>query len=317
MKFSVLVPCGLSLLLMSCFSQHASKAPVEEMLEAYPEYTGKYDGFTLVLDERFDTFDTTIWRKGDGAVGAESHCRFQDQGIQIVDGMLELVIRKEPVPPSWSYDHKQQKFDYDYSCGEVRTVEEKAIRYGRIETRMKAPNREVASGYISSLFTYVNGFDRDSPGVGLQEWEEIDIELEGGRPDKFQANLIYGKDTWEWWRTRAYGAWEDKLVVGPVDEFRVFAIEWVPDAIRWYVDGRLVKTLLQSDIDCVPACVSPQENPTPIPDNLTAIFMNFWIPNDTIQNEFGGNKKDNVYPMKTQYDWIRYYELDTHEAENW
>lgn len=317
MKFSVVLPCIFSISLLSCSTQNSLNEPIEEALVAYPEYTGEYDGFTLVLDERFNVFDKTIWRKGDGAVGAESHCRFQDQGIQIVDGVLELVIREEHVPPSWSSDHKQQKFDYDYSCGEVRTIEEKTIRYGRIETRMKAPNRETASGYISSLFTYVNGFDRDAPGVGLQEWEEIDIELEGGRPDKFQANLIYGKNTWEWWRTRAYGAWEDKIIVGPVDEWRVFAIEWVPDAIRWYVDGRLVKTLSQSDIDCQPACLHPQENPTPIPDNLTTIYMNFWIPNDIIQNEFGGNKKDNVYPMKTQYDWIRYYELDSHEAENW
>lgn len=280
---------------------------------AYPGYTGDYPGFTLVLDDRFDTFDAEVWRRGDGAVGGEAMCRFQDQGVQVVDGVLELVIRREAVPAGFSRDHDQQKAAYDFSCGEMRTKPDRRIRYGRIETRMKAPDRARASGYISSLFTYVNDLDAEGRG----EWEEIDIELEGIRPDKFQANLIYGLNTWEWWRTREWGAWEDKLEVGPVDEWRVFAIEWVPDAIRWYVDGELVKTLSQADIDCAPSCVGPQVHPTPIPDDYTDIMLNFWIPNDTIQDTFGGNKRDNVYPMTTRYDWIRYYQYDEAPAEPW
>lgn len=295
----------------------AKLKPKATELLAYSGYTGEYEGFSLVLDERFDTFNSAIWSKGDGAVGAEAMCRFQPQGVQIIDGLLELVVRKETVAASWSEDHRQQKGHYDYSCGELRTHLSNQVRYGRIETRMKAPKRDSASGYISSLFTYVNDFNSETVEDSVQEWEEIDIELEGGRPDKFQANLIYGKNTWEWWRTRAYGAWEDKITVGPVDEWRVFAIEWVPDAIRWYVDGELVKTLSQSDIDCVPECIAPQQNPTPIPDNPTKLIMNFWIPNDRIQNEFGGNKKDNQYPMTTQYDWLRYYQLDSHPIEPW
>lgn len=277
---------------------------------AYEGYTGVYPGFTLRLDERFDRFDPEIWQKGDGAVGSEAMCRFTANGVQIVDGMLKLVIRKEHVGASWSEDHQMQKDDYEYSCGELRSRIEKRIRYGRLEARIKAPPRQEASGYIASLFTYrAEGSPR--------EWEEIDVELEGGRPDKFQANLIYGIDTWEWWSTRQWGAWEDKIDVGPVDEWRVFAIEWVPDSIKWFVDGHLVKTLHLSDIDCQPGCVPPQTRPTPIPDDATDIMMNFWIPNDRVQDEFGGNKRSNAYPMKTQYDWFRYYELDSHPAENW
>ena len=285
--------------------------PLEESNPvAYPGYTGDYPGFTLRLDERFDRFDPEIWEKGDGAVGSEAMCRFTARGVQIFGGALELVIRKEHVPAGWSEDHQMQKDAYDYSCGELRTRSEKRIRYGRLEARIKAPSRQEASGYITSLFTYrAEGSPR--------EWEEIDVELEGGRPDKFQANLIYGIDAWEWWSTRQWGAWEDKIVIGPVDEWRVFAIEWVPDSITWFVDGQLVKTLHQSNIDCQPECVPPQKKPTPIPNDATDIMMNFWIPHDGIQDDFGGNKRLNVYPMKTQYDWFRYYELASHPAENW
>ena len=280
---------------------------------AYPGYTGEYPGFTLILDDRFDQFDADIWKKGDGDVGSQAACRFQAQGVQVQDGLLELVVRREFVAASWSEDHQQTRKDYQYSCGEIRTRPERRIRYGRVETRMKAPHRQVASGYISSLFTYTN----ETHGGHQREWEEIDIELEGIRPDKFQANLIYGLDTWEWRRTRDYGAWEDKIVVGPVDQWRVFAIEWLPDRISWYVDGDLKKTLRQGDIDCLPDCIAPQKYPTPIPDNVADVMLNFWIPNDVIENEFGGSKTRNRYPMTTRYDWISFYQYDAEPAANW
>jgi endo-1,3-1,4-beta-glycanase ExoK len=317
MKFIVFITGILSISLSSCLINDPLNISRDESLTAYPEYTGKYNGFSLLLDERFNEFNDAVWRKGDGAVGGESVCRFQEQGVQIVNGVMELEVRKEQVQPSWSVDHQQDKGVYDFSCGEFRTIESKKIRYGRIEARMKAPARDKASGYISSLFTYTNDFDRNGSAADKTEWEEIDIELEGSRPDKFQANLIYGENTWEWSRTRDYGAWEDKIVVGPVDEWRVYAIEWLPDVIKWYIDGKLVKTLNQSEIDCKPECVFPQKNPTPIPDNSTDIIINFWIPNDSIQDVFGGNKGGNVYPMKTQYDWIRYYQLDSHPMKGW
>ena len=116
-------------------------------------------------------------------------------------------------------------------------------------------------------------------------------ELEGGRPNKFQANLIYGLDAPNWSATREWGAWEDKIDIGPVDQFKVFAIEWTPDFIKWYVNGKLVKTL---DPEFMAGFGYTN---TPIPNNLTEIMMNFWIPNDGIQDVFGGNKSRNVYPM--------------------
>ena len=294
------VLCVLVLAWLPPVKGHASS--VSDLI-SYEGYTGNYPGYTLKLDERFDYFDETIWEKGDGAVGSESQCRFQQQGVKIEDGYLSLIIRSEPVPASFSYDHQSFKGAYGYSCGELRTKKEKSILYGRIETRMRAPHRSVASGYISSLFTYVH---EGSP----REWEEIDVELEGIRPDKFQANLIYGIDAASWDATRQWGAFEDKIEIGPVDEWRVFAIEWTPQAIRWHVDGKLYKTL-------DPQKIAEAGYTAPIPDNLTQVMMNFWIPNDIVQNFFGGNKKDNVYPMVAQYDWVRIYELDGYPLENY
>ncbi|MDJ0921533.1 MAG: family 16 glycosylhydrolase [Henriciella sp.] len=304
------------LLFGACSSGLSEPATGGTTFETYPGFTGLYEGFTLVIDERFDQFDSTVWRRGDGAVGTESACRFQDQGVLVEDGKLKLIVRQEAVPASYSHDHQKEKRAYDYSCGELRTIDERKFHYGRLEARMRAPDRDKASGYISSLFTFRFESDPTSDIPHEIEWEEIDVELEGGRPDKFQANLIYGMDAESWLETRRYGAWEDKIETAPVDEWRVFAIEWLPDSIRWYVDGELVKTLRASDIDCDSECVPPQERPTPIPNNPTTIMMNTWIPNDEIQDHFGGNKASNEYPLIAQYDWFRYYEWDGSNASS-
>jgi beta-glucanase (GH16 family) len=305
-----------ALLLTSCIADAPrpllSEPPANESeaFIAYEGYTGVYPGLTLEVDDRFDKFDAVLWKKGDGAVGTESACRFQPQGVQVKDGLLELLIQQEEIAGGWSKDHEKMKTAYNYSCGELRFHDDNRIRYGRIETRMKAPARQTGSGYILSLFTYVNDHDGTANPENRNFWEEIDIELEGGRPDKFQANLIYGMNTWNWGETRDYGAWEDKIEVGPVDEWRVFAVEWRSEHIQWFVDGELVKTLKKSDVDCSSGCQPTQKYAASIPTSPAPIMMNFWIPNDTIQDVFGGNKARNRYPMKAQYDWFRYYSLD-------
>ncbi|WP_372863459.1 family 16 glycosylhydrolase, partial [Pseudoalteromonas sp.] len=229
------------LLILNCAD--TSSYITDRLPTAYADYTGEYRGFSLVLDERFEKFNPEVWSKGDGAVGSESVCRFQSQGVEVANGQLNLIIRKEPVASSWSADHQSEKPAYEFSCGELRTQPNKQIKYGRFETRMKAPNRDVASGYISSFFTYTHAGEP-------KEWEEIDIELEGGRPDKFQVNLIYGLNAGNWWGTRQWGAWEDKINIAPADEWRVYAIEWTPKALKWFVDGQLYKTLSLRDLDC-------------------------------------------------------------------
>jgi endo-1,3-1,4-beta-glycanase ExoK len=72
----------------------AEQRNVEDLPNAYAGYKGIYSDFTLILDERFDVFDEQIWEVGDGAVGGEAACRFQHQGVQVKDGLLNLIIRQ-------------------------------------------------------------------------------------------------------------------------------------------------------------------------------------------------------------------------------
>lgn len=280
----------------------AEEPALAELPEAYEGYTGEYPEFTLVLDDRFDE-KTSFWEFGDGTF-SENDCRFTEKGVKYENGIMALVITKEYIPSSYSKSNEVIEEERNYSSGEIRS--KKTILYGRMEARIRNPPSSQASGYISSLFTYVN---KRSDGF---KWREIDIEMEGLRPSKFQANYIYGEGTWRWWETRLWGAYEDKIEIGSKDEWRVFAIEWTDSRISWFVNGVLVKELTNSDLDgdppTTPEGMAVQRYPAFIPKIAQQIIMNFWIPNDLVQDEFGGNKRDNVYPMKTEYDWFRYYE---------
>ena len=59
----------MSILLVGGLGSAVAEEGAPDELLAYPGYTGEYPGFTLVLDDRFDSFDAEVWRRGDGAVG--------------------------------------------------------------------------------------------------------------------------------------------------------------------------------------------------------------------------------------------------------
>ena len=265
---------------------------------AYKGYTGVYPGFRLKIDDRFNFFNEEIWQKGDCGF-MEPASRFTPNNVKVIDGIMKLIIDKEELPGSVCSDGREIG-PKQYSAAEVRSKER--FLYGRFEARIKTPHTDVASGYIASLFTYVN----DVPDPF--SWREIDIEMEGIRPNKFQSNLIFGEGTWEWWRTREWGAYEEKHVIGPTSEWKVYAFEWVPDAIRWYVDGKMVRKLTQKNLDDKATWTERQKFAAKIPELAQQIMMNFWIPNKDVADTFGGSWERNVYPMVTEYDWFRYYE---------
>lgn len=290
--------------------------PDADLPEAYIGYTGEYQGFTLEVDERFDTFDNDLWAKGDGAVGTEGDCRFQSEGVVVEDGSMKLIIDRKPIPAGFSDDHNAQKRAYEYFCGEVRT--KKMYRYGRVEARFKTPAPAQASGFISSLFTYDY---RDL------QWREIDIEVEGiaRRAETMQSNLIYGNGATNWNETRNWGAWEDAThsTNKPLNEWTVYAFEWTPDYIAWFVDGLEVRRLTNEVLRANSPATLQQDNAVlqaftqgttaEIPTNDTLIMMNFWIPTPGVGVNFGGDPVNNQYPLTSEYDWYRYYSYDENQ----
>ena len=239
-----------------------------------------------------------MWIKSSNHTFYEPQCIFEKEGVQFNNGIMELTIDEAN---NWK----------GYSCGEVRSKQ--LFPYGRIEARIKTPSKDDATGYISSLFTY---YFEKYPNGDAKIWRELDIEMEGAgvqhdpqRYRKFQANLIFGNDVWEWWRTGYWGRYEDKIVIGETSEWKVYALEWTENYIRWFVDGNMVKELNPSQMRAGVSAGNevPHIHDANVPEYKMGLFMNFWIPNDDIESNFGGVKSGNKYPMKAEYDWFRYY----------
>ena len=115
----------------------------------------------------------------------------------------------------------------DFSGAELYTLDE--MTYGKFEARMKMA---AASGTVSSMFLYQNGSERSD----AERWVEVDIEVLGKEPGKFQSNIITGK-------AGAQKTSEKKHAVSPAADqgFHTYGLEWTPNYVRWTVDGNEVR----------------------------------------------------------------------------
>lgn len=108
------------------------------------------------------------------------------------------------------------------SCAELQTHD--TFGYGTYEVRVRAAR---AHGVVSAFFTYTG------PGqTPPKPHDEIDFEFLGKAPQTVQANYFangvgdHGHDI--------------PLGFGADERFSDYAFEWTPEAIRWFVDGRLM-----------------------------------------------------------------------------
>lgn len=102
----------------------------------------------------------------------------------------------------------------DYKGAEYRTKD--TYLYGRFEVRMKSADRE---GMLASFFTY---FD----GTGI--WNEIDLEIMGRYDDDVQFNVIAPTQS---------NLGHVPMSSSPHQNYHIYAFEWTPAYVSWFVDG--------------------------------------------------------------------------------
>lgn len=123
--------------------------------------------------------------------------------------------------------------------------------FGRFEAVIKASN---VPGVVTGFFLH-----RDSPK------QEIDIEIAGHRPDRLLANVFYNPGSEGTKYDFGYRGAATYIDLGfdASKDFHRYVIEWAPNAIRWFVDNRLVHERVEWD-------------PTPIPRLPMALHLNIW-----------------------------------------
>jgi beta-glucanase (GH16 family) len=137
----------------------------------------------------------------------------------------------------------------EYTSGRLDTKNKFAPVYGRFEIRGKLP---VGKGIWPAYWLYPQNRDWQMEYIMAEAVEngkeslipeerpwysEIDImEFLGHEPNILYGTLHYY--TFDGQKKTSSGTWD-----GPVnyaDDFHVYALEWEPDSIRWYIDDQLL-----------------------------------------------------------------------------
>jgi len=218
-------------------------------------------GWRLVFADDFDRFDDSRWeistRTVDGSAG-----RFAPEGVSVRNGVLTLTASVQPTG------------DRAYDAAEIRSREPiGTFTYGRFEVRMRAAR---GSGLLSSFLAY-----RPVP------WDEIDLEFLGRRPTAVEANLdVSPTETPQ--EVAAFPRLHD-LSFDASAAFHVYAFEWDPTEVRWYVDGALIDR---------------SNNPGAIPSLPLRLALKLWPSTDSSR---AGPIDASRWPAHARYGWVRVY----------
>jgi beta-glucanase (GH16 family) len=180
----------------------------------------------LVWSDEFDGtgVDVNKWefQLGDGCAiglcgwGNNELQWYRAENARVENGQLIITAKREP------FGTKQ------YTSTRMRTMKKGDWTYGRFEIRAKLP-------YGRGLWPAFWMLPTDSVYGGWAASGEIDImELVGHEPNKTHGTLHYGGP---WPQNKSTGASHTLKEGTFADDFHLFALEWGPGEIRWYVDG--------------------------------------------------------------------------------
>jgi beta-glucanase (GH16 family) len=233
----------------------------------------------LVWSDEFDVPglpDSSKWSYEEGFVRngeVQFYTRARPENARVEDGCLVIESRKEP----WG--------KAGYTSASVHTRGKSEWTYGRIEVRAKVPT---GRGMWPAI--WLLGTDRNKvhwPACG-----EIDImENVGFDPDRICANI----------HTKAYNHVKKTnkgaglVVPRPYDAFHVYAVDWTPERIEFYVDSTRYFTFAKEGTG---RDTWPYDQPQ------------FLILNSAIGGSWGGEKgiDDSIFPQRFLIDYVRVFQ---------
>ncbi|MEQ1710595.1 MAG: family 16 glycosylhydrolase [Hyphomicrobium sp.] len=182
---------------------------------AAPRAGASAEGGSFV--DTFARIDSTRWLVSNGwSNGDFQDCTFQQANVaELPGGGVALVLQDAT------------GLERPSSCAELQS--HATFGYGTYEVRVRAAR---AHGVVTAFFTYT-GPGQKPP----QPHDEIDFEFLGKAPQTVQANYFangvgeHGRDL--------------PLEFDAAARMNDYAFEWTPDALRWFVDGRLMHEVVR------------------------------------------------------------------------
>lgn len=207
--------------------------------------TASAQGWKLVWSDEFTgrrgaAVDARKWTAETGGHGwGNKELQFYTKGARnaYLDGNGSLVIKAvEETPPK---DAACWYGRCRYTSARLITRDKFTQTYGRFEARLRVP----AGQGLWPAF-WLLGAD-----IGRAGWPacgEIDVMENIGREPSTVHGTIHGPGYSG--ASSIGGGYTLPDGQRFADGFHVFAVEWEPKALRWYVDGQLYKTLTPEDL---------------------------------------------------------------------
>ncbi|PTA69144.1 carbohydrate binding domain-containing protein [Deinococcus arcticus] len=148
------------------------------------------------------------------------------QNIRLENGELVITARKE----SFTGPSGNTSGTFGWTSGRIRTAGKFSRTYGRFEIRAKFPR---GKGLWPAIWMLP---EEPSPYGTWAANGELDIaEGWGSRPSEVAQTIHYGG----MWPNNVYAGQTVTYPSGAMDDWHVYAVEWTPGKIQWFIDGQL------------------------------------------------------------------------------
>lgn len=231
------------------------------------------DNYELVWSDEFNgnSLDTNTWNyeigTGSWGWGNNEQQYYTDRNIRVSNGTMKITAKRE--------DYGRMK----YTSSRITTKNKKNFKYGKIEAKIKMPKFK---GVWPAF--WMLGANQDS--VGWPKCGEIDI-MEAINDE----NLVYG--TLHWFNDPGNNNADSGSSVAVADrtEYHVYGVEWTADKLRWYVDGKVYRTMDVSN------------------DSFSEVRKEYFVIfNMAIGGQWPGYDIDETaFPATMEVDWVRAY----------
>jgi beta-glucanase (GH16 family) len=229
--------------------------------------------------------DPLVWspQNGDGSAfgnrgWGNNERQWYDDKISTTDGNGAYVIKA--TTDGAAKNNCYYKAPCEWLSTKLVTKDKVGFKYGRIESRIKGPVGEGTWGAFWLLGANID--DRGWPGCG-----EIDVtELLGRLPN---TNLGYTHGPLSGGGGRGD---QIQMTKSHSEEFHTYAVDWLPDQIRYYLDGVPFVTVDKTDNDWVF-------------DHEFYIIINL-----AMGGNLGGNIDPKLNNSTMAFDYIRVYSIN-------
>lgn len=183
-----------------------------------PQTAPVLPGWTLTFDDEFNApaLDTTKWTATDWPSDINNEQEdYAPDDVTIKDGILRLESRK------------RQRAGREFTSGEVRSVGKFSQLYGRYEFRARLAKTQ---GTWTAEYLIAEN-DHWPPEIDVEEYlgrepGTLHMTAHWAKRDGKHQSFHFGRED----PTADYTQWH------------VYAVEWEPGVVRWFIDGQLYAT---------------------------------------------------------------------------